>query len=594
MPILTAPKGASASFRIRRTTFALLCGVIAVFGLSAAPAGAEEAAKPLLKAPVSPVPPLFTQADIDRAVAALDGIVEDAMTRTGLPGLAVGVVYKDKVIYAKGFGVREVGKPGAIDPDTVFLLASVSKPIASTIVAKLVGDGVVKWDDPAKMHNPAFALNDPYVTEHATIADLLSHRSGLHTGAGDLLEDLGFDRDYILSHLDQQPLDPFRSTYHYSNFGYTAGGIAAAVAAGKSWEDLADEVLFKPAGMTTASYRHAHYLADDDRAHIHTAPAGRHLGGPLRSRSRTPRRRPAAPAPRSTTCCASCASSSATARSTARRSSTPTRWRAPHVPQVIPGPPRSPASRAGFYGFGWNVSYDDEGRARIGHSGAFDLGTATYITFMPGEDLGVVTSDQRPADRRCRSDRRSLLRRRPERRADRRLARLLRRHLRADGGGRSTRRGLHQGAGQPGARPRPRRLCRQLRQRLLRPARRLGLRRRSVDDDGAASRHRPPSPSPISTATPSASRPSARTPTASPARSSPWGTTARRRRWCSTTTTPPGSARSSGSDGPKAHRPDSPWMIVSDQSGALSQPPARDTVICSLRRFSDGNFHTTN
>jgi len=389
MPILGAPKGASASFRIRRATFALLCGVIAVFGLLTAPAGAEEAAKPLLKAPVSPVPPLFTQADIDRAVAALDGIVEDAMKRTGLPGLAVGVVYKDKVIYAKGFGVREVGKPGAIDPDTLFLLASVSKPIASTVVAKLVGEGVVKWDDPAKKLNPAFALNDPYVTEHATIADLLSHRSGLNTGAGDLLEDLGFDRDYILSHLDQQPLDPFRSSYHYSNFGYTAGGIAAAVAAGKSWEDLADEVLFKPAGMTTASYRHAHYLADEDRARIHQRlPDG--TWAALYDRD------PDAEAP------AGGASASlndmlrflrlqlGNGTLDGKKIVDADALAAPREPQMIPGPPRSPAARAGFYGFGWNVSYDDEGRARIGHSGAFNLGTATFISFMPGEDLGIV------------------------------------------------------------------------------------------------------------------------------------------------------------------------------------------------------------
>ena len=283
MPVLAAPNILSASPALRGTALAIAW--CAGLGLCVAPAAAEDAAKPLLKAPVVPVPPLFTEAAIDKATAALDGIVEDAMKRTGMPGVAVGVVYKDKVIYAKGFGVRELGKPGAIDPDTVFLLASVSKPIASTIVAKLVGDGVVKWDDPAKLHNPAFALNDPYVTEHATLADLLSHRSGLRTGSGDLLEDLGFDRDYILSHLDQQPLDPFRATYHYSNFGYTAGGIAAAVAAGKSWEDLADEVLFKPAGMTTASYRHADYLANKDRAHIHAAPEGRQLGGDLRPRS---------------------------------------------------------------------------------------------------------------------------------------------------------------------------------------------------------------------------------------------------------------------------------------------------------------------
>jgi CubicO group peptidase (beta-lactamase class C family) len=388
MLVLAAPTLASASRFVRRAAIAALCTSLAC-GLSVAPAAAEDAAKPLLKAPVVPVPPLFTQTAIDQATAALDGIVENAMKRTGMPGVAVGVVYKDKVIYAKGFGVREVGKPGAIDPVSVFLLASVSKPIASTIVAKLVGDGVVKWSDPAKLHNPAFALSDPYVTEHAMLADLLSHRSGLRTGSGDLLEDLGFDRDYILSHLDQQPLDPFRATYHYSNFGYTAGGIAAAVAAGKSWEDLADDALFKPASMTTASYRHADYLTNNDRAHIHTR---------LRDGSWAALydRDPDAEAP--------AGGASASLNDMLRflrlqlgngtldgKEIVKADALAPsHVPQVIPGPPISPAARAGFYAFGWNVSYDDEGRARIGHSGAFDLGASTFISFMPGEDLGIV------------------------------------------------------------------------------------------------------------------------------------------------------------------------------------------------------------
>jgi CubicO group peptidase (beta-lactamase class C family) len=381
MPVL------AASLTVRRVGFAALCAIGLASALTVVPTFAEDTK--LLEAPVSPVPPLFTQADIDKATAALDGIVESAMKRTGLPGLAVGIVYKDKVIYAEGFGVRELGKPGKIDPDTVFLLASVSKPIASTVVAKLVGDGVVAWEGSAKSYNPAFALSDPYVTENATIADLMSHRSGLRTSSGDLLEDLGFDRDYILSHIDQQPLDPFRVTYHYSNFGYTAGGIAAATAAGKSWEDLADEALFKPAGMTTASYRHADYLAHKDRAHIHArlkdgtwaakfdrnadaeAPAGGgngslndmlrfmrlQLGGGTLDGTEIVKADALVP---------------------------------PHVPQMISMPPRSPAARAGFYGFGWNVGYDDEGRARISHSGAFELGAATYVAFMPGEDLGIV------------------------------------------------------------------------------------------------------------------------------------------------------------------------------------------------------------
>jgi len=389
MPVLATPNVWFASLAVRRAVIVMLWGASLGLGLAITPAAAEDAGQPLLKAPVVPVPPLFTQAAIDKAMAALDGIVADAMTRTGVPGVAVGIVYKDKVIYAKGFGVRELGKPGAIDPDTVFLLASVSKPIASTIVAKLVGDGVVKWDDPAKLHNPAFALHDPYVTEHATIADLLSHRSGLRTGSGDLLEDLGFDRNYILSHLDQQPLDPFRATYHYSNFGYTAGGIAAAVASGKSWEDLADEALFKPAGMTTTSYRHTDYLARPDRAHIHARlPDG--------SWAALYDRDPDAEAP--------AGGASASLNDMLRfmrlqlgegtldgKKIVDADALAPsHEPQMIPGPPREPAARAGFYAFGWNVRYDDEGRASIGHSGAFDLGASTFISFMPGEDLGVV------------------------------------------------------------------------------------------------------------------------------------------------------------------------------------------------------------
>lgn len=392
---MSGPAAPSGAIVVRRVALATLC-TAALFALPTATASAAEEPKPLLERPVSPVPPLFDQAAVDTALAALDGLVEGAMEGTGLPGVAVGVVYKDKIVYAKGFGLREIGKPGDIDPETVFMLASVSKPIASTIVAGLVGDEVLDWHDPVKTHNPAFALSDPYVTEHATFADLLSHRSGLFTGAGDLLEDLGFDRDYILSHIDQQPLDEFRTRYHYSNFGYTSGGIAAAVAAGKSWEDLADEVLFGPAGMTTASYRHADYLAHEDRAHIHARlPDG--TWAALYDRE------PDAEAPAG----GASASLNDVLRFLRLQLGNGTldgqaiidadALTAPRVPQMIPGPARSPASRGGFYGFGWNVGYDDEGRARLNHSGAFNLGTATFVSFMPGEDLGIaVLTNGRP------------------------------------------------------------------------------------------------------------------------------------------------------------------------------------------------------
>ncbi|MEP0509040.1 MAG: serine hydrolase, partial [Aurantimonas coralicida] len=101
-------------------------------GALAAPAMAQDAASPspanLLPAPVMPVPPLLDRQHVDRAVDRLDGVVEGVMETTGVPGVAVAVVYRDEVLFAKGFGLREVGRPEPVDTDTVFLLASLSKP----------------------------------------------------------------------------------------------------------------------------------------------------------------------------------------------------------------------------------------------------------------------------------------------------------------------------------------------------------------------------------------------------------------------------------------------------------------------------------
>ncbi len=86
----------------------------------------------------------------------MENLTNATLNKTGVPGLAISVVYKDQIVYLKGFGVRETGKPDLVDPDTVFQLASVSKPIASTIVAGVVGKGLVKWDDPIIQHDPSF------------------------------------------------------------------------------------------------------------------------------------------------------------------------------------------------------------------------------------------------------------------------------------------------------------------------------------------------------------------------------------------------------------------------------------------------------
>src|SRR3546814_1681291 len=95
-----------------------------------------------------------------------------------------------------------------------------------------VTNKVVQWDDPASRHLPQLKLSDPYITMHATIGDFMAHRTGLPPTAGDDLEDLGFSRQQIIERLRYLPLDSFRSSYHYANFGTTIGAEAVAAAAG--------------------------------------------------------------------------------------------------------------------------------------------------------------------------------------------------------------------------------------------------------------------------------------------------------------------------------------------------------------------------
>ena len=128
---------------------------------------------------------------VDNAVAKLDGIVDDLMKKSGIPGLAVAVVHGGKTVYAKGFGVKDVRSGDKIDPDTVFQLASLSKPLSATVVAHQVGANAIGWDTPIVSKLPWFALSDPAVTQMVSVGDMFSHRSGLPDHAGDMLEDLG-------------------------------------------------------------------------------------------------------------------------------------------------------------------------------------------------------------------------------------------------------------------------------------------------------------------------------------------------------------------------------------------------------------------
>jgi CubicO group peptidase (beta-lactamase class C family) len=325
---------------------------------------------------------------IDRAVSAIDGLAEDLLRKTGVPGMSIAVAHDDRIVYLKGFGVRKVGYPQRVDADTVFEIASVSKPVGASVIAGAVGEGAVKWTDPVAKYLPGFTLSNSYVGRTVTIADMYAQRSGLPDHAGDLLEDLGYGRAYILKRLSLEPLAPFRINYAYTNFGLTAAAQAVANAEHTTWENLSQRVLYGPLGMTLTSSRYADYEKAANRAAIHARVGDRWFAKYIRD--------------------ADAQSPAGGVSSTARDMAQWLRFEladgkyngkqivstdallATRVPAITKGPPASPIARASFYGLGMDVAYDQAGRLRLSHSGAFALGAATSALMLPSEHLGIV------------------------------------------------------------------------------------------------------------------------------------------------------------------------------------------------------------
>ncbi|WP_298962073.1 serine hydrolase [uncultured Methylobacterium sp.] len=328
-----------------------------------------------------------TRAQVEARLPALEAMAQRAVETGEAPGLAVAVVLGDETVFLKGFGLRERGRPETVDADTVFQIASLSKPVTATVVAALVGAGVAGWDRPVADLDPTFRLQDPYPAAQVTVRDFLTHRSGLPGGAGNDLEAIGYGQDAILRRLRLvPPSSSFRAGYSYSNFGYTEGALAAARPTGKSWEAVARERLFDPLGMAATSTTHDGFLSRRNRAALHVrigdawtarvkrdadaqAPAGG-ISSTVRDLARWVRLelgegrfegRPVVAA-------------SALAET--------------HAPLTARG--RNPVTgAASFYGLGWNVEFGRHGLV-WGHAGAFSAGAQTLVSLHPGARLGVV------------------------------------------------------------------------------------------------------------------------------------------------------------------------------------------------------------
>jgi CubicO group peptidase (beta-lactamase class C family) len=192
--------------------------------------------------------------------SAIDSLVENARKKFSVPGIAVAVIRAGKIVHIKGYGVRSLYTRQQVDANTLFGIASNTKAFTAFALGILVDEGKISWDDKVRKWIPEFKMYSPYVTEEFTIRDLLTHRSGLGLGAGDLMffpDSSDFELKDVLYNLQfLKPVSGFRTKFDYDNNLYIVAGEVVKRASGMSWDDFVETRIIKPVGMqkTAASF----------------------------------------------------------------------------------------------------------------------------------------------------------------------------------------------------------------------------------------------------------------------------------------------------------------------------------------------------
>lgn len=335
-----------------------------------------------------------TAQTLEERLKEIDEYAAKAGREWQVPGFSVAIVKDDKVVFVKGYGVRELGKPEPVDKDTLFAVASNTKAFTSAALATLVDEGKLKWDDRVTKYLPWFQLYDPYVTREMTVRDLLSHRSGLATFGGDLLwYETTYSREEIVRRIRfLKPVHGFRGRYGYQNIMFLAAGEIVPAVTGKSWDDYVREKFFAPLGMPRTVTTYKQLMAAQNVATPHNEFEGKvrvvHYSN------------------------VDSAGGAAVINSTAVEMAEWVRlqlgrgtyqdkrifsaaasremW-SPHM--IVSGVSESaekfnPTTHFNLYGLGWGLS-DYRGRKVVTHSGGLD-GMTSRVALLPEENLGVV------------------------------------------------------------------------------------------------------------------------------------------------------------------------------------------------------------
>jgi CubicO group peptidase (beta-lactamase class C family) len=196
---------------------------------------------------------------LDGKVREIDEYAKAVLKTHGGPGMAIAVVKDDRVVLAKGYGTRELGKDAPVDQNTVFAIASNSKAFTTAALAILVDEKKIAWDDKVSKYLPTFQMYDPWVTSELTIRDLVTHRVGLDTFSGDLLwYETTYTADQMLERVKfLKPVSSFRTRYGYQNLMFVAAGRVVEKVSGQSWCNFVKQRILDPLGMsrTTCSIK---------------------------------------------------------------------------------------------------------------------------------------------------------------------------------------------------------------------------------------------------------------------------------------------------------------------------------------------------
>jgi len=211
-----------------------------------------------------------SEAEMKKILSDFDQYASKSMADWKIPGMAIGIVQDGKLIFAKGYGVKTLGTNDPVTENTIFQIGSTSKAFTATLMAMLVDEGKIQWEDKVIDQIPDFEMYDPWVTREFQIVDLMAQHSGMPGYAADELYLLGFDQEYIRKAARNiKPVSSFRSKYAYQNGLWLTASAIIEKYTGKTWEETLKQRIFGPLGMNNSSADLQSFLDGKDVSSLH-------------------------------------------------------------------------------------------------------------------------------------------------------------------------------------------------------------------------------------------------------------------------------------------------------------------------------------